>query len=337
MRRYYKESVEAIRAAERIVVASHVNPDGDSLGCTLALTHALRAMGKDVVAISTDGVPDVYTFLPGAEWIQTSTDRRDFQLAIVVDAGALERAGRSQLSTLQSAPTSINIDHHVGDAPFGDIRIIDSTAAATAELIYGLLRALGTAEGYPPGNGLITREIAECLMTGLITDTGSFRFMNVTPATFYLAARLQKLGALPAPIAELVFENRSFAGLKLLGRALASLRTTEDGSVAWATVTAADFTELGATDAETEGIVNHVRATRGAAIGVLFREAPGMKVRISMRAREGADVNRIANVFGGGGHRLAAGCSLDPPLDHVVETVIAECLRQLHAMKEPCS
>lgn len=330
MKRYYKETVEAICAADRIVVASHVNPDGDSLGCTLALTHVLKAIGKDVVAISTDGVPDIYSFLPGAVCVQRQTDRRDFQLAIVVDAGALDRTGRSQLDTLQSAPVLVNIDHHVGDAPFGHIRIIDPTAAATAELIYGLIRALSVASG----RELMSRDIAECLMTGLITDTGSFRFMNVTPHTFYLAARLQKWGALPAPIAELVFENRSFASLKLLGRALASLQNTEDGLVAWAIVTASDFADLGATDAETEGVVNHVRSVKGAAIGVLFREVPGMKVRVSLRAREGADVNRIANVFGGGGHRLAAGCSLEPPLERVVETVIAECERQLRSGNE---
>ena len=325
MKRYYKETVEAICSAQRIVVASHVNPDGDSLGCTLALAHVLHALGKDVVAISTDGVPEIYSFLPRTDWIETVTARRDFELAIVVDAGALDRAGKSQLETLRSAPTLINIDHHVGDVPFGDIQVVDSTAAATAELIYGLIRALNVAAN----RELMTKEIAECLMTGLITDTGSFRFMNVTPHTFYLAAKLQKWGALPAPIAELVFENRSFPSLKLLGRALASLQVTDDGLISWATVSAQDFADLNATDVETEGIVNHVRSVRGAAIGVLFREVPGKNVRISLRAREGADVNRIAAVFGGGGHRLAAGCSVDLSLCDAVATVIAECTRQL--------
>jgi bifunctional oligoribonuclease and PAP phosphatase NrnA len=321
----YKRAVEALCGAQKVVVASHVNPDGDALGSILALTHVLRGLGKDVVPLSTDGVPDIYAWLPGAEWVQTSTPRRDFDVAVVCDAGALERTGRSQLETLQSAPILIDIDHHVADGPFGDIRIVDDCAAATAELIYSLVRALGVASG----RDLMTRETADCLMTGLITDTGSFRFMNVTPRTFYLAARLQRHGALPAPIAELVFENRSFASLKLLGRALASLQTTEDGRVAWAAVTLKDFGDLGATDAETEGIVNHVRSVRGADIGVLFREVPGKNVRISLRAREGADVNRIAAAFGGGGHRLAAGCSLAPPLAEVVHAVIAECVRQL--------
>jgi len=322
----YKQAVEALCAAQRIVVASHVNPDGDALGCILALAHVLRGIGKDVVALSADGVPDIYDWLPGVEWVQTGTDRRDFEIAIICDAGAFSRTGSSISEALRSAPIVINIDHHLADVPFGDILIVEERAAATAELIYGLIRALSVANG----RDLMTKEIAECLMTGLITDTGSFRFMNVTPNTFRLAARLQQLGALPEPIAELVFENRSFSSLKLLGRALASLQVSEDGRVAWAMVSADDFEDLTAEDAETEGIVNLVRSVRGADIGVLFREIPGKKVRISLRARAGGDVNRIAAVFGGGGHRLAAGCSVDPPLADAVTKVVAECRKQLH-------
>jgi phosphoesterase RecJ-like protein len=324
----YKQAVEALCEAQRIAVASHVNPDGDALGCILALTHVLRSFGKDVVPLSADGVPDIYDWLPGAEWVQTGTDRRDFELAVVCDAGAFSRTGSALAEPLRSAPKLINIDHHVADDPFGDIRIVNETAAATAELIYDLIRALETASG----RDLMTKEIAECLMTGLITDTGSFRFMNVTPNTFRLAARLQRLGALPAPIAELVFENRSFASLKLLGRALDSMETSEDGRVAWAVVKAGDFAELAAEDAETEGIVNLVRSVRSADIGVLFREVPGKKIRISLRSRVGGDVNRIAAVFGGGGHKLAAGCSVDPPLSEAVAKVVAECRKQLHGL-----
>ncbi len=325
MRASYKRAVEALCGAQRIVTASHVNPDGDALGSILALTHALKALGKEVVPISTDGVPDIYAWMPGADWVQTSTERRDFDVAVVCDAGTLERAGNSQTVALESATIMIDIDHHVADGPFGDIQIVDDKAAATAELVYSLIRALGTAAG----RDLVSREIAECLMTGLITDTGSFRFMNVTPRTFYLAARLQKHGADPAPIAERVFENRSLAGLKLLGRALDSLLVSADGRVAWAAVTANDFLELHAADDETEGIVNQIRAIRGADVGVLFREIPGRKIRVSLRAREGSDVNAIAAVFGGGGHKLASGCSLDPPLVDAVRLVVAECVRQV--------
>lgn len=325
MKKPYRAAVEAILNAKRIVLAAHVNPDGDTLGCVLALTHLLRGLGKDALPLSADGVPDIYRWLSGTEWVQTSTERRDFDLAIVCDAGALERVGRSVIPVIESAPNLIDIDHHVADGPFGDIRILDSRAAATAELVWELIFALENKTGKEPA----TKAIADCLMVGLITDTGSFKFPNVTPKTFLLAARLQRLGAVPSEISELVYENKSFASLKLLGRALDALQTTEDGRIAWTHVTATDFAELGAEDADTEGIVTHVRAVKGVQIGILFREVPGGKIRISLRAREGADVNKIANVFGGGGHKLAAGCSLLPPLADVEQAVLAEAIRQI--------
>src|SRR4051812_15764567 len=136
MRKQFKQAVQAICAAGRIVLVGHVNPDGDTLGCILALTHALRALGKDAIPILTDGVPDIYRWMPGAEWVQTGTERRDFDLAIVCDAGTLTRIGRSIVPVVESALQLMDIDHHVADGPFGNIRILDSGAAATAELVW---------------------------------------------------------------------------------------------------------------------------------------------------------------------------------------------------------
>lgn len=325
MKKQFKRAVEAIRGVQRIALACHVNPDGDALGSILALTHVLRSLGKEAIPFSADGVPDIYSWMPGAEWVRTIPDSDGFPLAIVCDAGALERVGRHIRPVMEAAPVLIDIDHHVADGVFGTIQVVDSKAAATAEIVYRLIRALSVAAG----RDLMTKEVAECLLTGVITDTGSFRYLNVTPQTFLLAARLQRLGALPAPIAERVFEDRSLPSLKLAGRVLDALQVTPDGLVAWAQVKASDFEELGAKDVDTEGIINFVRSTHGAHVGILFREVPGGKVRISLRAREGADVNKIANVFGGGGHKLAAGCSLEPPLEEVVKRVLAETHRQL--------
>jgi phosphoesterase RecJ-like protein len=325
MRKAVQAAATALARAKSIALACHVNPDGDTLGCILALGHALKALEKDVTLLSTDGVPDILRWMPGADWILTRSERRDFDVAVVCDAGALDRVGRSVLPIVESAPVLIDIDHHVTEEMvFGNIRILDPKAAATAELVWLLIRAL-EKQSQP----LTNEAIALCLMTALVTDTGSFRYRNVRPQTFRLAATLQQLGAHPAPIDELVFENRSFASIKLLGRALDSMQVTSDGSIAWARVTARDFEELGATDADTEGIVSHVRAVKEVRVGILFREIPGNKVRLSLRAREGADVNKIANVFGGGGHRLAAGCSLEPPLEEVERVVLAEAARQL--------
>lgn len=314
-----KQAAEALQKASRIVLASHVNPDGDTLGSSLALAHALRTLGKEAIPLSHDGVPDILRWMPGTEWVQQETDRTDFELAVVCDTGTADRIGRAR-PVIEGAPLRLTIDHHVAEGDFGDIRLVDARAAATGELVFSLLREMGAP---------ITEEIAQCLLAAIITDTGSFRYMNVTPETFEIAGELMTYGACPARIADLVFDCRSFASLKLLGRALDSLQTTPDGRVAWAHIRASDFADLNATDEETEGIVTHVRAVQGVEVGALFREIPGKKVRISLRAREGSDVNKVANVFGGGGHRLAAGCSLDPPLEEVERAVITEIQRQM--------
>ena len=327
MRGQFSAAIKAIVGAHRIVVSSHINPDGDALGSTLALCHALRALGKDATLVLADGVPDIYRWMPGADMVVRSTDRRDFELAVVCDAGVLVRVGTSIIPIIESAPIVIDIDHHVADGPFGNIRILDDTVATTAELVWPLIQRLQKATG----TTLLNQSVAECLMCGVITDTGSFRFPNTRPGTFETAASLQRLGASPAPITEAVFESRSEASIRLLGRSLSSLGLSSDGRVGWAVVRAADFEEFGAADQDTEGVVNHIRAIRSVDIALLFREIPGKKVRISLRAREGADVNKVANVFGGGGHRLAAGCSVDLPLDQAVSVVSAEAIRQLNA------
>ncbi len=319
-------AVTALLAANKIVVSSHINPDGDALGSTLALCLALRTLGKEAVPLLADGVPEIYRWMPGADTVLSSTNRRDFDLAVVCDAGTLIRVGTSVLPIIEAAPTVIDIDHHVADGPFGDIRILDDTVASTAELIWPLIQNLERASG----KELLCKEIAECLMCGVITDTGSFRFPNTTPSTFETAAQLQRLGARPAPITEAVFESRSEASVRLLGRALSNLQLSPDGRVGWTAISAADFEAVGATDQDSEGVVNQIRAIKTVDVALLFREIPGKKIRISLRAREGADVNRIANVFAGGGHRLASGCSVDPPLADAVSAVTAEAIRQLN-------
>ncbi len=314
-----KQAADAILKADRIVLASHVNPDGDTLGSSLALTHALRAMGKTAIPISHDGVPEILRWMPGQEWVRQDTDARDFDLAIVCDTGTADRIGGAN-PAVEAATASICIDHHVSEGNFGEIRVVDSRAAATGELVYELLRVMRVP---------FSKAIADCLLCALITDTGSFRYMNVTPNTFRIAGALMRCGACPAAISELVFENRSLGSIKLLGRALDSLRISEDGRVAWAHVRARDFEELAATDEDTEGIVNNVRAIDTVQVGVLFREIPGHKIRISLRARDGQDVSRVAQVYGGGGHRLAAGCHREPPLEEAEAEVIAEVQRSL--------
>ena len=313
------ETIAAIQQAKRIVLACHVNPDGDTLGSMLSLGLALERLGKDVTRLSSDGIPEILTFLPEVEKVQILTNRRDFDLAIVVDAGELSRTGNSR-EAVESAPLLIDIDHHVTAGVFGQIRLLDAKAAATGELIYDLLNVLGVEIDLP---------IATLLMTALLTDTGSFRFPNTTPRTMRVAAELREVGASPNDIAEQVFENKSFAAQKILGCALDSLKCSPDGRIVWASVTQEDFIAFGAIDADTEGIVNAVRSVRGADVAIFLREAPDGRLRVSLRAKEGFDVSQVAAVFGGGGHRLASGCTLDGPLADAEARLLEEVQKRL--------
>jgi bifunctional oligoribonuclease and PAP phosphatase NrnA len=297
-------ALDALRSAENIVIACHINPDGDTIGSMVALALGLEQLGKRPTLLSSDGIPQTLTFLPGLARIQTETDARNFDLAVVVDAGEMARVGKSR-AAVESAPVLLDIDHHVTPGPFGTINLLDARAAATGEIIYDVLTHLGVT---------FTPEIAQCLLCALLTDTGSFRYMNVTPRTMALAGALIEQGGSPTEIAEEVFEKRTYAMQKLLGRAMESLQRTPDGRIVWAHVTQADFDEFGATDADTEGIVGAVRAVRDAEVALFFREMASGKLRVSLRAHDPHDVASVAQLFGGGGHRLAAGCTLNGPL-----------------------
>src|SRR5579862_800210 len=211
-----QSAVNAITAAHKVVLACHVNPDGDALGSLLGLGLAIQAAfpKKDLVFLSQDGVPDILRFLPGSDRVQKESTRKDFDLAIALDSGDLKRVGLKVLPTLSSAPVQMDIDHHVGEGAFGDIRLLDSRASATSEIVFDLIHALEIP---------ISAEIATCLLTGIITDTGSFRFMNVTPRTLRISASLIEAGASPATISEQVFDNRPYAATKLMGLALSTL------------------------------------------------------------------------------------------------------------------
>jgi len=317
-----RNAAAAIRAASKIAIACHVNPDGDALGSMLGLGLAIEAgfPDKQVTFFAQDGVPFVYKFLPGSDRVITESAPIDIDLSIVVDSGDIVRVGQNILPIISSAPVVLDIDHHVGEGAFGAVRLLDNRAAATAEIVFDLLCELQLP---------IDRDIATCLFTGVITDTGSFRFMNVTPRTLRVAASLIEFGASPALIAEQVFDNRPFNATALMGRTLATLTSVADGRVTYATVSREAFEESGTTDHDTEGFISPIRAVRGTEVAMLFREFVPGRVRISLRSAEWIDVSKIASCFGGGGHRMASGCSFDGTLDDAVAAVTAAVVKAL--------
>jgi phosphoesterase RecJ-like protein len=295
------------------LLTTHVNPDGDAVGSVLALAHGLRSAGKSVFVALADPPPPYCDFLPGRQWVTSAPPAAAADVAVVCDAGGIDRVGAIE-GAVRAAGSIIEIDHHGIARPFGDIRIVDEATAATAELIYILLAEMGIA---------LTPEIATCLMVGVVTDTGAYRYTNVNSRVFILSALLMEQGADMAGIMDQVYDEKPVTSLRLLNRALSNLRCEQ--GFASATLSLQDFALAGASQTESEGVVGHLRSLKEARAAAVLREAAPGEVRVSLRGRTGYNVALIAAVLGGGGHAAAAG-GTSPRPRAAAEAVLREAV-----------
>ncbi len=309
------EIARVIRERDNFVITSHINPDGDNIGSQLGLFLLLKQMGKGVRCVDADEVPSVYSFLPASEEVMVLDDKDigDLSVFIIVDTADYERLGRVA-PLLELAELVINIDHHISNNRYGDLNYVDEEAAAVGEQIYELAKVLEIE---------ITKDIAECLFTAIISDTGCFRYENTTPRTHRIAAELIEAGVNSRYVVEMLYETKSFSSLKLLGEALFTLQLGAQGKVAWATVYRKMMEEVGATYEDLEGLVEQIGTLKGLEIAVLFKELDG-RVKVSFRSKGNRDVNKLASLFGGGGHPNAAGCSLELEIEEARELVISK-------------
>jgi phosphoesterase RecJ-like protein len=312
---------ETLKGRGHTLLLNHASPDGDCLGSTLALARALWACGRRATVGSSDGVPEMYRFLPSSDRVVTEIPEGEaFDAVVFMECSAPERAG-PLVARAAGVPMWVNIDHHVSNTGYGDLVLLDVTAAAVAEVVYPIVTSL---------HPRLDPETAVCLLTALLTDTGSFRYANVTPKSFQLAAELVTAGASPALVYGEVYENRSPASVRLLGMALSRMVLCEDGRVAYTVVTQQMLKEAGATMEDSEGIVGAVRAIRGIRVALLFKEERG-DIRVSLRGVGNIRANVIAEAFGGGGHAAAAGFTATEGLDDVIRTTLAAVRRELGA------
>lgn len=301
-----------LQNSQRILIITHIYPDGDCIGSSLALALGLKSIGKDVTIADDHAVPPVYAFLPASsEIVFPHVVAGIFDLVVAVDASDKGRLGNAS-HLLDLGKTTINIDHHRTNENFAMINWVEPNAAASGELIYSLLNTMGIR---------ITKEIAVCLYTALSTDTGSFRFSNTTEKTFKIAAHLVEIGVNPGDIGDSVFDTKPLSALKLLGALLDELRISECGSVAWMTLTKEMMSRFAALPSDIEGFVNYARMVDGVSVALLFREE-GDSVKVSWRGRGNVDVAALASKFGGGGHSKAAGCTIEGNIDEVKHRVI---------------
>jgi len=322
MNEFFREATRFVSEGERYLVVSHVDPDGDAIGSTLAVGHLLRLLGKRAVMVNASPVPAKYRGLPGAEEIARPQDLFDeppFERVIAVDVADEDRMGDCRTLIAPDARL-LNIDHHRTNDRFGTHHLINPEAAATAEVLYDWIESMGVKWSKP---------LAACVYTGLLTDTGGFRYSNTTPAVMKRAARLLECGVDAHRIAEQVLETLTIGQLNLLRRALSTLRLSEDGRIAWMWLTYQDFVDAGAGEGDLDGIVNYARNVDGAEVGILFRQLKGGAVKVSLRSRRRVDVSEVAGCFGGGGHARAAGCTVAGSRDEVERRVLERVVEAL--------
>lgn len=321
--------VEALRAHDRFLVVSHENPDGDALGSLLATTVALRQLDKDVQMYLSGGapLPREYAFMQLDGVLREVPGDIEERVLVAVDCAKADRMG-SDPAPIERSKLVVNIDHHHDNTRFGHVNLIVADASSTGEVLRDVFRELGVE---------ITPEIAEPLYIALVTDTGRFQYANTTPKSLRLAAELVDAGADVHAVFQEVYESVEFAKLKLLARALERARVFEGGRIVVSDLPRKDFSDVGAPEAYSEGIIDYLRAVEGSELAVLIREPPrddGPTRRVSLRASiDELDVSAIARSFGGGGHRQAAGFQSDKPIDEIIELV----RRQFIAQRAPAS
>jgi phosphoesterase RecJ-like protein len=303
--------VELIEAKRRFAITSHIRPDGDGLGSSLGLYWLLKALDKEPEVIMRDPVPHSYGKLPGAETIRvTPAVDREYDAVFVIECSDITRPGLVNLEK----QFVVNIDHHATTSLFGTINWIDSTASAVGEMIYNLCKAIGVRP---------SKEIAECVYTALVTDTGSFHYSNTTERTFKVASELLRAGVKPAKVSQAVFNNYPWSKLQLLSEVLPTARHDETGRVACLRQTLEMQERTGASDEDSDGFVNYPMSVGEVEACAFLKEtAPGV-YRASLRSKGDVNVARVAEKFGGGGHRNAAGCTLTGDWDKVECNIVA--------------
>jgi bifunctional oligoribonuclease and PAP phosphatase NrnA len=295
----------------RFIISSHARPDGDSIGSQLALALALRALGKQVEIVNKDPAPAPLMAFPGVPSIRVADSvSDDYDAAIIMECSDLGRTGVVGLDRY----FVINIDHHPGNADYGALNWFDAGAAACAEMVFDLVNTLGVP---------LSPEIATHLYIGILTDTGSFHYSNITPKTFDICRQLVEAGVDPPRVARNIFDSNTLGRLKLFGAVLSSIELEDGGRLAVVCVDRAMAAAAGGTYDDTEGLINLPLTVKEIQAVVFFKEIDARHYRVSMRSKGDIDVCAVAKQYGGGGHKNASGCTVTGAYREVRDELIA--------------
>ena len=319
--------VDVVRRCQRFVLTTHVRPDPDALGSSLALAGVLEEMGKNVRIVISSVWPPRYDFMDPTRrvkcFVKPGDEYRDADAVIVLDTGTWNQLGDfGDLMKTLKCPKLV-IDHHISQDELGATRFVDTSAEAAGRLVYDAIQALGRP---------MSSTTANLVFGALATDTGWFRHKNTTPATFALAEKLVAAGAEPTRLYEQLYEQSTLPRLKLQGLALSRMQVVHGGKTAFCEIHRTDYEATGAIPSDTEELVNSPRSIMGVQVAIVFMEQPAGGVKISFRSRDPIDVSKIAETFDGGGHRLASGAILQTSLDEAKARVLDAVSRALAAV-----
>jgi phosphoesterase RecJ-like protein len=320
------DSIAAIlREKQRFLVLSHFRPDGDAIGCALAMGLCLRELGKDVQVWNEDGLPARFEFLQESSLLsKPPTQPQSFDVVIVLDTAVRNRAGARCLEKISPGALWINIDHHVSNDRLGDLVHIDTEAPAAGQILFELFSQCGLP---------LTEPMANALYAAISTDTGSFQYPNTTARTYEIASALVRLGVNVGAINQALYENSPRRRLELLRALLNVLRFTSCDRVASFALSMQKARELGTIPDDTEGLIDTIRSIEGVVVAAFFEEIEGGLVRLSLRSKDPrVDVCEICKEFGGGGHKLASGARVAGSLAEVQEKVLAAIDRHMGAL-----
>jgi phosphoesterase RecJ-like protein len=324
--------VEHLKTSKNILLATHIRPDGDALGSMIAMGLALAAYGKSITLYNESKTPAGYRFLPSIEWIEHHIDREAlerYDTLIILDCGNIHRIGKLATEVERRIPIIINIDHHISNTGFGSFQHIDPEACSTAEIIYGLIKKMGIE---------ITKDMAVGIYTGILTDTGSFRFSNTNKAAFAICHEMIDRGVDPSSVAENVFGSYSLERIKLLNKVLDSIEISENGKISIMILTQSMIQDTGArsvSDNDISNFINYATHIEDVKIAALIREGEHGNSRpdtpnpfhISLRSDGRIDVSTIASAFGGGGHMNAAGFTIVSTLAGIKRKILSMATR----------
>jgi phosphoesterase RecJ-like protein len=309
-----------IRKRRRFLITSHSRPDGDSIGSQLAMAFALDALGKHVRIVNADAAPEHYQEFPGMERIEiaSAVESPDVDAVIVMECSDLRRTGVAGLER----EFVINIDHHAGNALYGAVNWHDESAAACGEMVFAIIQALGVG---------LSEQIATHVYLAILTDTGSFHHSNITPRTFDICRQCVEAGVTPAVMARRVFDSNSFGKLKLIGALLDDMELADQGRLAILHLDDQMLEATGSTHNDTEGLINLPLTAREIQAVVFFKVTGTGDVRVSMRSKYDVDVRKVANEFGGGGHKNAAGFTVTGRLEDVRPGIVDRLVQAIAA------